>query len=442
MKKYSIRSLRQKASDYLSLAALGWTSCLLLLLAGCADSSNSGREDAALEVGILMFGDSGFHLNYPRQWDYDRPFFTEEEYRQYERDKWRTDLRPAEDYETVPLDISPVTGNVVPASGMRQVSTAMRHYCRDTAKCNFGMMLGDNIYPRGATLGADGVDDAIRFQDILSDPFGHLVEQPKDFLTYAVLGNHDWFNSRAAGFAQIEYLENADGFYMDGPYYSVKPPAGMGQIELFVIDTSMILATVSVYEAHLNPDGSEKATDEVEQPEFSVEPLSTGEKDMVRWLERGLEESNARWKFIVAHHPLWSSKANKSQQTRALRQLILRAACRYADGYIAGHSHTLEIHTDTCEVALGKPTELPLVQIISGAASRQRPLHSSFMRYQEKKYAEHTTVWAEGLLWGFVHMQISDDVAKITILSVPDDGSDQLTIDFEYQFDRRSHLLN
>lgn len=441
--KNSIWSSPRKVDGRLDYVPRRWTRWLpLLLLSACVSNSGSVEKDATLEVGILIFGDSGFHLNYPRQWDYDRPFFTEEEYRQYEREKWRTDLRPAEDYETVPLDISPVTGNVVPASGMRQVSVAMRHFCRDTADCDFGMMLGDNIYPRGATLGADGVDDAVRFKDILSDPFGHLVEQPNEFLTYTVLGNHDWFNSRTAGFAQIDFLENADGFYMDGPYYSVKPPSGKGQIELFVIDTSMILATVSVNEARLNADGSERETDEVAQPEFSVEPLSTAEQDMVGWLERELKNSTARWKFIVAHHPLWSSKANKYQQTKAMRRLVLPAACRYADGYIAGHSHTLEIHTDNCETALGEATELPLVQVISGAASRQRPLHRSFMRHQEEKYPEHTTVWAEGLLWGFVHMQISEDIAKISIFSVPDDGSEKITMDFEYQFGRRSHLLN
>lgn len=441
--KTSFRSPRRKANYRIRLVTLPCTKWLpLLLLAACADSSIPGDESPTLEVGVLMFGDSGFHLNYPRQWDYDRPFFTDEEYRQYEREKWLTDLRPVDDYEAVPLDISPITGNVVPATGMHRVSAAMKRYCQGIATCDFGLMLGDNIYPRGATLGGDGVDDLRRFKDILSDPYGHLVEVPNDYSTYAVLGNHDWFNGRAAGFAQIEYLESANGFYMDGPYYSVKPPAGKGQIELFVIDTSMILATVPVPKAHLNADGSEKETDEIEQPEFSVEPLSAAEQNMLQWLERGLKESTARWKFIVAHHPLWSSKGEKFQQTRALRQLVLPAACRYSDGYFAGHSHTLEIHTDSCEVALGEPTQKPLVQIISGAASRQRPLHTSFMHHQALNYPEHETVWAEGLLWGFVHMQLSEDIAKITILSIPDEGSDKLSIDFEYQFERRSVLLN
>jgi tartrate-resistant acid phosphatase type 5 len=415
---------------------------LLLLLSACVGTPRSAddRNDNTLDVGILIFGDSGFHLDYPRQWDYDRPFPTEAEYRQYELQKWLNDKRPIADFESVPLDISPVTGSIVPASGMRQVSTAMSDFCRNSATCNFGLMLGDNIYPRGATLGADGVLDSIRFDDILSKPFGHLVDHPENFLTYAVLGNHDWFNGRAAGFAQIKYLENADGFYMDGPFYSVKPPAGMGQVELFVIDTDMILATVPVYEAHLNADGSERASDVVAIPEYVVEPMSNAERNIIQWLERGLRQSTARWKFVVAHHPLWSSKAEKFQQTRALRNLILPTVCRYADGYFAGHAHTLEIHTDSCAAALGEPTELPLVQVISGAASRQRPLHTSFMRHQDLKYPEHKTIDAKGMLWGFAYLHIKGDTAKVTMMSVPDDGGDEISVEFEYEFERRSPL--
>jgi hypothetical protein len=300
-------------------------------------------------------------------------------------------------------------------------------------------MLGDNIYPSGATLGADGFDDASRFKDILTDPYANIVAQPEDYLTYAVLGNHDWFNGREAGFAQIDFLEKAEKFYMDGPFYSVKPPAGNGEIELFVIDTDMVLAKVPVYEAHLNADGSERTSDVVKPPEFIVEPLSDAEQNIVPWLEHALKESTAQWKLVVGHHPLWSSKGEKHQETRALRSLILPMLCRYADVYIAGHAHTLEIHTDNCEVALGAPAEVQLVQIISGAASRQRPVHSSFMRHQAKKYPEHKTLWAEGLLWGFIHMQISEDTAKVTVMSVPDDGSAEISVDFEYELKRRSH---
>jgi len=390
-------------------------------------------------VGILLYGDSGYHLGYPDQDDYD-DLFTAEEYAASEWHDWLDDKRPPGEFEARPSAVSPVTNMVVPATGIHAVSGAMQRFCAEQAKCDFGVMLGDNIYPSGLTFGADGFDDARRLKDMLGDPFGHLVESPGDFVTYVTLGNHDWETSREAGFAEIKYLENAPSFYMNGPYYTVKPPAAKGEVELFVIDTSMILATATVFEDYLADDGSEVVTDEIDEPDYFVKPMTEAERNMPDWLENKLRASTAKWKFVVAHHPIWSSSGSKFEQARVLRRLILPAMCRYADALLVGHDHTLEIHTDDCATALGQETALPLVQIVSGAASKQRPVNTSFIRYQEDKYPEHSTIWARGLLWGFAHMQLEGDTARVTLLTVPDDGQPAGTEAFNYSFKRRSHL--
>lgn len=411
---------------------------LLAMLAACGRQDDPGADKATeLSVGILLFGDSGYHLDYPDQDDFD-DLYDEQAFRQAEWDDWIDDKRPQDEFEARPMSVSPVTGKVVPATGMHAIALAMKNYCRDMLRCDFGALLGDNIYPSGATLGADGKDDAMRFRDMFTIPFGELVSDPATYLTYVTLGNHDWETSREAGFLQIEFLENEPGFYMDGPYYTVKPPAGNGDIELFVIDTSMILASVPVFADSLNDDGSEVTTSEVEPVDYHVEPLTDAERAMPAWLEKSLRESTARWKLVVAHHPIWSSSGSKFEQARVLRQLLLPAMCRYADAYLVGHDHTLEIHTDSCEAALGSPTAQPLVQVVSGAAAKQRPIHTTFMEKQEEKYPEHKTLWAEGLLWGFAHLQIEGDTATVRLLSVPDDGSSAITEDFSYTFERRS----
>lgn len=414
------------------------TAAVVLSACGRSDvpAADGGGQNTGF--GILMFGDTGYHLDYPDQDDYIE-MFTADEFLKNEYRGWVEDKRPVDEYEPRPSAISPVTDRVVPASGMNQISKAMNNYCRSIAKCDFGVMLGDNIYPSGATLGADGVDDAKRFKDVLGDPFGNIVDSPDDYTTYVSLGNHDWETSREGGFAQIEYLKSTDGFYSDGPFYSVKPPAGNGDVEIFVIDTSMILASVTVNEDFLNDDGSEALTGGIEEPDYSVQPLSDDERNMPSWLDNALRTSTAKWKFVVAHHPIWSSSGSKFEQARVLRELILPAMCRYADAYIVGHDHTLEIHTDSCEAALGQAADKPLVQIVSGAAAKQRPIHSSFMSHQEEKYPEHKTIWAKGLLWGFAHMQVDGDNAKVSIMSVPDDGRADIAVDFEYEFERRSH---
>lgn len=411
-----------------------------LILASCITSAPTAPGQSE-HVGMLIFGDSGYHLNFPDQDDYV-DLFTEDGFYQGEWNEWLEDKRPKEQFEARPRSISPVTGKIVLATGMNAVSTAMTHFCGQVSVCDYGVMLGDNIYPSGATFGADGFDDADRFRHMFTEPFGNLVNEPASYLTYVTLGNHDWETSRAAGFAQIEFLEKSDKFYMDGPYYTVKPPAGNGDIELFVIDTSMILASTTVYADYLNDDGSEVVTDEIQPPEYHTEPLSDADRNQPQWLDDALRNSTAKWKFVIAHHPVWSSAGSKFEEARVLREMILPAMCRYADAYIVGHDHTLEIHTDSCKAALGRETSEPLVQIVSGAAAKQRPIHTSFMAHQHRKYPEHKTVMAEGLLWGFAHMQISEDSAEVTMMSVPDDGSSDISVIYVYEFKRRSHLNN
>lgn len=410
-----------------------------VLLVSCTSDrvAPAAAVETPLSIGILVYGDTGYHPEYPDQDDYE-DLFSHEEYLAKEWQDWIEDKRPRDEYEARPSAISPVTGKVVSETGIFGVSEAMTNYCRDSAACDFGVMLGDNIYPSGATLGADGFDDADRFRDVLQDPFGNIGDIENGFLTYVTMGNHDWETSREAGFAQIEYLEQAPGFYIDGPYYTVKPPSANGDVELFIIDTSMILANSDVREDTLNDDGSEGSLGIVEEPDYAVLPMTQGEKQQPQWLENALKNSTARWKLVVAHHPLWSSSGSKFEQARVLRTKLMPALCKYADAYLVGHEHTLEVHTDTCETTLGKPTEKPLVQILSGAGAKQRPLHSSFMAHQEKKYPEHKTLFAEGLLWGFAHLQIEDNTANVVLISIPDDASPEATILYEYSFERRS----
>lgn len=410
---------------------------LLIALAACSSAPGTlhHSESSGPGVGILLFGDSGYHLDYPDQDDFV-DLFSEEEYLQKEWDDWVEDKRPKDEFQARPAVISPVTGKTVTATGMNLVSGAMKSFCRDDAACDFGVMLGDNIYPSGATLGADGKADSNRFYDIFQAPYGNLVDHVPDYKTYVVLGNHDWETSREGGLAQIEYLENSDAFYMDGPFYRVMPPAGKGEIELFVIDTSMMLASTTVYKDILDDNGWEVATEELDLPDYFVEPMTEAERNMASWLDDALQNSTASWKIVVTHHPIWSSAGSKFQEARALRKMILPSVCRYADLLLAGHEHTLEVHTDDCSAALGEATEKPLVQIVSGAASKQRPINSRFVQYQGWKYPEQETLFARGLLWGFAHMQIEGDRAKVQLMTVSGEGHTDIV--YEYGFERRS----
>jgi len=237
--------------------------------------------------------------------------------------------------------------------------------------------------------------------------------------------------------AQVHFLESTPPFYMDGLYYRVTPPAGHGEVELFVIDTTVLLAAERVLEAELHPDGREKATAEVEQPDPWSLPANEGERQMLAWLEQSLRSSTARWKLVVGHHPLWSTAGSKFEQARTLRALLLPSLCEYADAYFAGHEHTLEVHEDSCETVMDATSAKPLVQVVSGAAAKQRGVNEAFRSFQSATYPTNATLFAKGMIWGFAHIQLVEDVATVRLFSETDNGESP-TLEFEYAFARRS----
>jgi hypothetical protein len=323
------------------------------------------------------------------------------------------------------------------ASGMMAVAGAMRSYCR-SVPCHFGVMLGDNVYPNGPTGGADGRDDRKRFEEILLAPFWDFGTLARDFRIYSVLGNHDWRTSRAAALAEVAYLQSTPPFYMRGLMYRVKPPAANGQVEIFAIDTKVLLAGTTVYEDALADDGSELPPTELEVPEPWSMPATEEERDMAGWLERALRESDARWKIVIGHHPLWSSAGSKYEQARAMRRLILPALCKYADMYLAGHEHTLEVHSDSCAKAVPGANLPPLPLLVSGAAAKQRPLNRWFMDHQAKKSPELATQFSRGIIWGYMHLTLDGDRALVRVITTPNDGSGSNRIEYATELVRRT----
>lgn len=385
-------------------------------------------------VRILAFGDSGYHLSY-LELDESETLHSLEEFIEDDRRDWLEDGRPLEEFTPLPVVEHPQAG-FVPASGLHAVADAMKRFC-SRAHCDFAVMLGDNIYPAGATRGADGLDDADRFEDVLADPFRGLGHGVEDFTIYATLGNHDWETSREGALDQLAWLEASPLFYVDGRFYRVVPPNADGLVELFVVDTEVLLAGATVYEDKLAADGSEIRHTGLD-PAAAWARQPDGNEATVQWLEEALRTSDARWKIVMGHHPLWSSGGTKFEQSHVLRELLLPTLCRYADMYLAGHEHTLEVHTDSCATVEGPTPAAPLVEIVSGAAAKQRPVHSLFQAYQDRTYPEHESLFAKGMLWGFAYLTLAGDSARAKLLSIPDDGREEIQVEFTYQFERRS----
>ncbi len=402
---------------------------LALTIAACAQQPRT--------IEFLAFGDSGYHYDYLDPEDEPGPQ-TYEAFVEAERLDWLDDKRPPAEFKPPPAYRVPRTGSWIAASGQAAVANAMRQYCGAGVGCEFAVMLGDNIYPDGATAGADGRDDSERFRKIFHEPYAPLAAFADEFRIYVTLGNHDWRTSREGAMAQVRYHETTRPFYMDGIRYKVAPTGDPRDLEVFVLDTHVLLAGVTVLEDELADDGSELHTEEVDPPSPWSLPQTEDERAMVAWLEQNLADSPARWKVVIGHHPLWSSAGSKFQQARALRGLILPALCRHADLYLAGHEHTLELHTDDCREVPEAQGRKPLAHVVSGAAGKQRPLNTAFARHQLAANPQFRSIWAGGLLWGFAHVTLESDQATIRLVTTPDDGSGVPELAFEHRFDRRS----
>lgn len=299
-------------------------------------------------------------------------------------------------------------------SGLTTVSIAMKEFCRKE-DCGFAVMLGDNIYPDGADGDPNSTADAERFENLFMKPYSGLGGTDENFRIYPALGNHDWNNSRAGALAQISFLENTRPFFMDGPFYSVRPTNGNGNVEIFVIDTQMILA-------------AEKGQAEWEKPDrhrsMNAYPQNTKEKNQLTWLEDALDASSAKWKIVTAHHSLWESNGGKARQGKILRRLLLPILCEKADAYFAGHQHTLELHEDNCSTVLPGTNIAPLAHIVSGAAAKSRSVKPEFMAKQNMMSPQLNTLWAVGDVWGFSHVELADETMTIRMFSMPEKESD------------------
>ena len=325
------------------------------------------------------------------------------------------------------------TGYISSKSGLSIVANAVREYCA-TESCEFGLMAGDNIYNDGAA-GDDG--DAELFRTRFAEPYGRLAQIGDDFRIYVALGNHDWYTSRVGALAQVSYHEKTPPFHMEGLFYSVKPPAHGGDVEIFVIDTEMLLSSHVLPEFEEDSGGAMVATGKSGPGgDKNALPMTDNERAQLRWFENALKNSTAKWKIVLAHHPLWQSRSDwKYPQSIKLRELLLPTLCRYADAYIAGHQHTQELHTDSCTGSAPVGQVEPLLHVVTGAGAKKREIHPNFQKWQQKHYPQLNSIWTTGDQWGFTHFSIAGEKLKVRMLNVAEDGS--VSTGFTHSFGNR-----
>jgi hypothetical protein len=172
--------------------------------------------------------------------------------------------------------------------GQKQNAAAMVKYNQQMPH-DFAITLGDNFYPDGMLSPTDP-----RWRTLWEELYS-----PLGIPFYATLGNHDWHAADSPA-AEILYSGQSRIWRMPSPYYTFT--AGFAQF--FALDTN----------------------------DFS--------EAQAMWLDGELARSQARWKIVYGHHPIYS--AGQHGDTKQLIERLLPLLKDRADIYLAGHDHDLQ----------------------------------------------------------------------------------------------------
>jgi 3',5'-cyclic AMP phosphodiesterase CpdA len=165
------------------------------------------------------------------------------------------------------------------------VANAMnRHYSQSPYP--MVVLAGDNIYTNG---------EIEKIRDVFELPYEQLLKRGTRF--YAALGNHDVRTEN--GDPQVRY----PGFRMKGRYYTFREKS----VQFLMLET--------------NP--------------------SADWPGQLAWLERELSKSDAPWKVVVGHHPIYSSGryGTDANLVSMLTPLFKKYGVQL---YINGHEHSYE----------------------------------------------------------------------------------------------------
>jgi predicted phosphodiesterase len=186
----------------------------------------------------------------------------------------------------LPLEQGSVRFAVIGDSGtgdreQYDIAEEMEKY-REKVNFDFVIMLGDNIY------GGHNAEDMKRKFEI---PYKPLLDAGVKF--YASLGNHDDPNQRSYKL-----------FNMGGErYYTFKPHKG---VQFFALDSNYM------------------------------------DRTQLDWLEKELSASNAEWKIVFCHHPLYSSGAKHGSDVELRKVLEPMFEKHHVALALAGHEHFYE----------------------------------------------------------------------------------------------------
>jgi len=198
----------------------------------------------------------------------------------------------------------------------------------------FTISTGDNFYTSGVTSTEDAKWER-SFEAIYTAP----VLQSR---WYVVLGNHDWMGNVEA---QIDYTQESDRWYLPAQYYAETLAVDDSTDALLVFLDTNTLAYPEDYRRRFSDSGTW-------DPDAQLD-----------WLEQTLADSEADWKIVVGHHPIYVGSVRYSDNQRLVERLVPLFERYGVQAYFAGHDHNLQHH---------RPADSPVDYFVSGAGSLTR----------------------------------------------------------------------
>ncbi len=216
----------------------------------------------------------------------------------------------------------------------KRVGQSIGNVCTALGGCDFGMLLGDNVYDSGV----DSVDDAL-FTSYFEVPYGHLA-----FPWYVVLGNHD-----LGGDGLGIDLDSGKADYQVN--YSQLNPKWKMPAEFYQVDLDPVwMVGLNTTDAFFSVDSSQRNT-------------------VPGWLASAPAD---RWKIAFGHHPYISNgKHGNAGEYEGLpfvpiangegvKRFIEDHVCGKFDIYLSGHDHNRQDLGEKCGTTF----------IVSGAGAK------------------------------------------------------------------------
>ncbi len=206
----------------------------------------------------------------------------------------------------------------------------------------FTVSTGDNFYLRGVT-GVDDVKWRRSFEDIYRAP--SLQSR-----WYVTLGNHDWMGDVTA---QVRYTERSDRWYLPAQYYAET---------LTLPDSTAERPGTRVLMVFLDTQPIAVSRD---RRRYFDTRADWDDDAQLAWLDQTLAESDADWKLVFGHHPVYTGSIRYTDSPVLIERLVPLFLRHGVQAYVAGHEHSLQHH---------RPEGSAIDYFISGAGSLTRPV--------------------------------------------------------------------